>query len=305
MILVEDLAFAYSPKEPMILNGINFHIGKGEMVALIGQNGAGKSTLLRQLNGLSKPTKGKVTVAGLDTGAALVSEMAMHIGYLFQNPDHQIFCQTVKDEIEFGMKNIGLSAGEMTRRTEKTAALLGLDGKMEVHPFNLSRGERQRVALAGVLAVEPEVLVLDEPTTGQDYVECVEIMNIVRDANKSGTTVLMVSHDMEVVLDYADRTLLMLDGRIIDDGRTRNVLRRKAALERTGLKPPQIIELALTLGGCGGAAEDAADGGRSAGAYGGVDSNAAGNVYDDVYDVETMVCAIKTRLEEVAGRDRQ
>ena len=267
MIEVENLEFAYSPKEAMILNGISFRIEKGEMAALVGQNGAGKSTLLRQLNGLSKPTGGKVTVAGLDTRNTLVSAMAKHIGYLFQNPDHQIFCQTVRDEIEFGMKNIGMDADVIRERTAQTASLLGLAGKMDAHPFNLSRGERQRVALAGVLAIEPEVLVLDEPTTGQDYKECIEIMEIVRDINRKGATVLMVSHDMEVVLDYAQRVLLMLDGRIIDDGRARDVLRRKSALEKTGLRPPQIIDVALVLSGA----------------------------FDDVYDVDTMVEAVKIK----------
>ncbi|MCL2082011.1 MAG: energy-coupling factor ABC transporter ATP-binding protein [Oscillospiraceae bacterium] len=268
MIVVEGLEYTYSPKTPNTLKGINFTINQGEMVAVIGQNGAGKSTLLRQLNGLAKPTKGKVTVAGIDTKNTPVSVLAKHIGYLFQNPDHQIFCQTVGKEIEFGMRNIGMPEDEIKLRSEKTAALLSLSGKMEDHPFNLSRGERQRAALAGVLAVAPEVLVLDEPTTGQDYRECIEIMDIVTAANKKGTTVLMVSHDMEIVLDYAQRTIMMCDGRIVEDGRTTEVLRKAEKLAGTGLKPPQIIELALSLGG-----------------------------YDDAYDVDTMVEAIKGKMK--------
>jgi len=264
MILVEGLEFAYSTREPLILKGIDLSIERGEMVALIGQNGSGKTTLLRQLNGLSKPTKGKVTVAGLDTRKTRVSEMAKHIGYLFQNPDHQIFCQTVGEEIEFGMRNIGLHEGEIKERAIETAKLLGLSEKMKTHPFTLSRGERQRTALAGVLAVQPEVLVLDEPTTGQDYRECVKIMDIVTDLNKKGVTVLMVSHDMEVVCDYTERAVMLYDGRVIGDGKTIDVLWRKEELARTGLKPPQIIDLAITLGG-----------------------------YDGVYSVETMYEAIK------------
>ena len=267
MITIENLEYAYSLHEPTILKDINLHIECGEIVAVIGQNGAGKSTLLRQLNGLSKPTKGKVTVAGLDTRNTPISKMAKHIGYLFQNPDHQIFCQTVRAEIEFGMRNIGMTENEIKERTEKIASLLDLADKFQSHPFTLSRGERQRTALAGVIAMEPEVLVLDEPTTGQDYRECVKIMDIVADMNKKGTTVLMVSHDMEVVCDYAERTILLFDGRIIGDGKTLDILRRENELARTGLKPPQIIELALTLEG-----------------------------YDNAYSVDTMFDEIKRKI---------
>ena len=267
MIRIENLEFSYSPRGPMMLKGIDLSIERGEMAAVIGQNGSGKTTLLRQLNGLSRPTKGKVVVAGLDTRKTRVSEMAKHIGYLFQNPDHQIFCQTVAEEIEFGMRNIGLPGEEIKDRAYDTAALLGLLDKMQVHPFSLSRGERQRTALAGVLAVRPEVLVLDEPTTGQDYRECVKIMDIVTDLNKTGVTVLMVSHDMEVVCDYTERAIVLHDGRVIDDGKTADVLRRKEELAKTGLKPPQMIDVALTLGG-----------------------------YESVYSVETMFEAIMRKV---------
>jgi energy-coupling factor transport system ATP-binding protein len=233
------------------------------MVAVVGQNGAGKSTLLKQLNGLIKPTGGRVCVAGLDTQSTPVSEMAKHIGYLFQNPDHQIFCQTVGEEIAFGMKNIGVPLDEIAERTQRIASLLDLSDKLTAHPFTLSRGDRQRTALAGVLAVEPKVLVLDEPTTGQDYSECIKIMEIVSGIHQKGATVLMVSHDMEIVSDYAQRVILMCDGRVTGDGKAMDILRMKDELAVTGLKPPQMIELALSLTG-----------------------------YDDVYSVETMYEAI-------------
>ena len=267
MIQVENLEFSYSLRDPMTLKGINLSINRGEMVALVGQNGSGKTTLLRQLNGLSKPTKGSVIVSGFDTRKTRVSEMAKHIGYLFQNPDHQIFCQSVAEEIEFGMRNLGLPDDEILDRTHVTAALLGLSDKMHIHPFTISRGERQRTALAGVLAVSPEVLVLDEPTTGQDYRECVRIMDIVTDLNKKGVTVVMVSHDMEVVLDYTERAVMLYDGQVIGDGKTVDILWLKDELARTGLKPPQIIDVALTLGG-----------------------------YEGVYSVDTMYEAIKEKL---------
>ena len=267
MIRILNLEYAYSPAEPATLKGINLNIDHGEMVAVAGQNGSGKSTLLRLLNGLSKPTKGSVIVAGLDTRNTPVSKMTIHIGYLFQNPDHQIFCQTVEDEIAFGMRNIGIPEEEIKERTEKTAEMLDLNDKLQAHPFTLSRGERQRTALAGVLAIEPEVLVLDEPTTGQDYRECVKIMDLITGINEKGTTVIMVSHDMEVVLDYTQRVILLCDGMIIGDGKARDILRQKDKLARTGLKPPQIIELSLQLDG-----------------------------YEQAHDVDTMVGIIKSKL---------
>ena len=248
MIHIEDLEFQYSPRDPLTLKGINLSIERGEMVALVGQNGSGKTTLLRQLNGLSKPTRGKVVVAGLDTRENRVSEMAKHIGYLFQNPDHQIFCQTVGEEIEFGMRNLGFPEEEIRDRAYETAMMLDIENKMQEHPFAMSRGERQRTALAGVLAVKPQVLILDEPTTGQDYRECVKIMDIVTDLNKQGVTVLMVSHDMEVVVDYTKRAILLYDGQVIGDGNTLDVLRQKEELARTGLMPPQMIDVSISLG---------------------------------------------------------
>lgn len=271
MISINNLDYRYDKKAPLILNQINLEIEKGEFVAIIGQNGAGKTTLLKQLNGLLKPASGNVVINGLDTGKTKTSEMAKHIGYLFQNPDHQIFCNTVYDEIRFGLLNIKCDSSEIDDRIRKIAVLLGLQDKLTKNPFTLSRGERQRVALASVLVLETEILVLDEPTTGQDYRECIEIMDIVKALNDQGKTIIMVSHDIEVVGDYAKRAVILQNGRILEDGGTREVLYKEESLRLAGLEPPQIILLALRFG----------------------------NLFKDICSIEEMFEAVKSGAKNV------
>ncbi|PHV69194.1 energy-coupling factor ABC transporter ATP-binding protein [Sporanaerobium hydrogeniformans] len=251
MIGLENLTYQYNVKSPMILKGIDLQIARGEFVALVGQNGAGKTTLLRLLNGLQKPTDGRVLVNGKDTRETKTSEMAQTIGYLFQNPNHQIFCKTVYDEIAFGLKERKKEKSgirQMDKKIQEIAELLGLQEILQTSPFHLSKGEKQRVALASILALETDILVLDEPTTGQDYKECMEIMAVVKKLNEEGTTVIMVSHDMEVVLDFAKRVVILHNGKVLEDGRTSSVLFKKESLEVAGLKPPQLFEVMLRLG---------------------------------------------------------
>lgn len=248
MISIRNLSYRYNKKAPLVLDSISLEIGRGEFVALVGQNGAGKTTLLKQLNGLLKPSSGSVTINGLDTATVKTSELACHIGFLFQNPDHQIFCGTVYDEIRFGLVNTRRQQELIDGRIRRIAGLLGLEGMLDRNPFTLSKGERQRVALASVLALETEILVLDEPTTGQDYKECVEIMEIVKSLNQQGKTIIMVSHDMEVVVDYCERTIVLHNGRVLEDDDTGIVLRKTESLGMAGLEPPQIIQLAQRFG---------------------------------------------------------
>jgi len=249
LIKIENLVYSYSKKSPIILNGINLEINKGELVALVGQNGAGKSTLLKQLNGLLKPTSGRVIVNSNDTQRVKTSRMAQSIGYLFQNPDHQIFSDNVYDEIAFALKNFGCDKQTIDSEVSRIAEKLSITHLLSKSAFSLSKGEKQRLALASILVLNTPVLVLDEPTTGQDYKECMEIMSIVRELNESGTTVIMVSHDMEVVSDFAKRTIILYDGKIIEDGATSEILKKRESLKMAGLTPPQIYELALRLGG--------------------------------------------------------
>lgn len=244
MIKLSNVCFAYDKKN--ILDNINFTIKKGEFVAIVGRNGAGKTTLMKLFNGLLKPNLGNVTIEGLDTKATKTSELAKHVGFLFQNPDRQICQNTVKNEIIFGLKCIYSDKKEIDKRCRDTITRFGLYGEKD--PFSLSRGERQKVALASVVALSPKVLVLDEPTTGLDYKECMHIMNIIKELNENGTTVIMVCHDMELVADFAQRVIVLGEGNLMADGSCKEVMVNSNVLESASLAPPQIAELAIRLG---------------------------------------------------------
>ena len=248
MIRLENVTFAYPEQGPSVVN-VSFHAEKGEFIAILGANGAGKTTTVRLIDGLIKPTGGKVLIQGADTATSPVSERARRVGFLFQNPDRQICRNTVREEILFGLKTVrgDESEEDLNRRCEETLQDFGFTGDEE--PFALSRGERQRVALASILAVEPEILILDEPTTGLDYRECCHIMDRIRKMNEEQqVTVIMVCHDMEVVLDYAQRALVMAGGKLLADGPVREIFRNAALMEKASILPPQMIGLSLRLG---------------------------------------------------------
>ena len=247
MIECDSVRFGYGkPKDAELIHGISLSIEDGEFVALTGENGAGKSTFSKLLAGILKPSDGKICVNGIDTKKAKNSMLAKTTGFLFQNPDRQLCTYTVRDEIAFGQK--ALKSGteeEISKRTEKIIERFGFNP--DEAPFSLSRGQRQRLALASIIAVEPKVMILDEPTTGLDYKECMEIMSAVKELNKNGTTVIMVCHDMELVLDFARRMIVLADGKIEADGKTLEIMRRKEILQKTCLLSPQIIQIALEL----------------------------------------------------------
>lgn len=243
MISVRNVSFGYERGEN-ILKNLEFTIKKGEFVALIGENGAGKTTLLKHLNGLLKPSTGSIFINSLNAARTKTSVLAKHIGFLFQNPDHQIFCSTVWDEVAFGLKNVGVSVNEIEDRVRKSAKMVGIEPLLRSNPFCLSKGQRQRVALASILAMETEILVLDEPTTGQDYNEGIEVMEIIRQLNHKGKTVIIVTHDMELVARYAKRVIILQNGKIVEDGPTKHVMSKVEKLELSNLQPPQIFELA-------------------------------------------------------------
>ena len=247
LIKIENLSYAYNGGRPVLKN-ISMEIGKGECVAIIGQNGAGKTTLAKHLNGLHKPSSGKVYVGGRDSNPLKVSELARTVGYVFQNPDHQIFHDTVGREVAFGLKNLGLPAGQIKERVDEALAEVGLTGYYQTYPFNLSKGQRQRVALASVLAMRTEAIVLDEPTAGQDYRESKQIMEMVRKLNEAGHTILFITHDMSLVARYAKRVIVLCQGEVLIDGEVRSVFARPELLKETYLNPPQITALAQSLG---------------------------------------------------------
>ena len=248
MILLENVSFGYGDDSSTVRD-ISFHIERGEFAAILGANGAGKTTTAKLIDGLLKPTKGRVLINGLDTAKTRVSERARHVGYLFQNPDRQICKNTVREEIAFGLTAVWQNAGEeaIARRVDEVLESFGFSGDEE--PFSLSRGERQRVALASVIAIRPEIMILDEPTTGLDYRECTHIMDTIKTMNEEQkTTVVMVCHDMEVVASYATRALVMAGGHLLGDGPVKTIFRDQELLKRASLLPPQIVELALRLG---------------------------------------------------------
>lgn len=247
MIECDSVRFGYGKtKDDELIHGISLSIEGGEFVALTGENGAGKSTFSKLLAGILKPSNGKISVNGIDTKKAKNSVLAKNTGFLFQNPDRQLCTYTVRDEIAFGQKALKTGTEEeISKRTEKIIERFGFNP--DEAPFSLSRGQRQRLALASIIAVEPKVMILDEPTTGLDYKECMEIMSAVKELNKNGTTVIMVCHDMELVLDFARRMIVLADGKIEADGKTLEIMRSKEILQKASLLPPQIIQIALEL----------------------------------------------------------
>lgn len=247
MIEYDSVRFGYGKtKDAELIHGISLSIEDGEFVALTGENGAGKSTFSKLLAGILKPSDGKICVNGIDTKKAKNSMLAKTTGFLFQNPDRQLCTYTVRDEIAFGQKALKTGTEEeISKRTEKIIERFGFNP--DEAPFSLSRGQRQRLALASIIAVEPKVMILDEPTTGLDYKECMEIMSAVKELNKNGTTVIMVCHDMELVLDFARRMIVLADGKIEADGKTLEIMRSKEILQKACLLPPQIIQIALEL----------------------------------------------------------
>lgn len=213
IIVIERLAHAYGGHEA--LRGLDLVVYPGEFVAIIGDNGSGKTTLIKHLNGLLRPTSGSVTVRGLDTRVAPINELARHVGLVFQNPDTMLFEETVAEEVQFGPENLAVS--NVADRVLRALDEVGLSAQRGTYPRSLSRGERQRLAVACIVAMEPEVIVLDEPTTGLDVPESRRIMELASRLRDEGKTIVMVTHNMRIVEDYADRIVLLEHGELVAD----------------------------------------------------------------------------------------
>jgi energy-coupling factor transport system ATP-binding protein len=242
---VENLVYRY-PDGTLALRDVNFTLGEGDFVALIGQNGSGKTTVSKCLNGLFKPTEGQVVVDGLDTRTTSITKMAVRVGYVFQNPDHQLFNSNVWDEIAYGPRNVQFSEEEVEARVEEATQVVGLDPEyFDQHPFFLPKGLRQRVAIASILALRPKVIIVDEPTTGQDVRQSLEIMNfLTRLHEERGHIIVIITHDMPIVARYAKRIILLGEGQVLLDGPTAEVFARPDVLAETFVEPPQITQLA-------------------------------------------------------------
>ncbi|CAN7377268.1 ABC transporter ATP-binding protein [Microbacterium sp. LjRoot45] len=243
----DDVRFRY-PSGTEALRGVSLSIAAGERVAIVGQNGAGKTTLVRHLNRIFVPTSGTVTVGDRPTSGSTIAQMAALVGYVFQNPDEQIFARTVVADVMFGPRNLG--AGEEEARERALAALttVGLADQADAHPHQLSLSERKRVALAGVLAMRTPVLVLDEPTTGQDARGVEMIARVVAEVSAEGRTVVAITHDMDFCVEHFDRVIVMTQGEVRADGAPEQVFGRGDVIEAARVEPPQLMRLAARLG---------------------------------------------------------
>lgn len=247
LIEVNDVHYQYD-KSKEALKGVSFDIYEGDYVALIGQNGAGKTTLAKHFNSLFKPTSGRILVCGKDTRNEEPNTLAEQIGYVFQNPDNQIFSTSVYKEMEYGLKALKLSEEEMSKRIHEIAKLLDIEKVLEEHPFSLGKGERQRVAVASILVLKPKILVVDEPTTGQDWDGIQNMMKLIDELHANGTTIVMITHDMDVVATHANRVIVMAKGSMVADGSVRDVFKQEKALKDAYVARPQIPELSERLG---------------------------------------------------------
>jgi energy-coupling factor transport system ATP-binding protein len=246
-IQVEAVSYTY-PGGVAALRGVSLHIAAGEKVAIIGQNGAGKTTLVRHLNGLLLPGAGRVTVGGWDTRQHPVSRLAARVGYVFQNPDDQLFKTSVWAEATFGPQNLGWPRERVEERARLALEEVGLWDARDTHPHDLSLGQRKNVALAAVLAMDTPIVVLDEPTTGQDYAGQALLGRVAASLHAAGKTVIAITHDIDFCAENFARVVVMGEGRVLVDGPARQALAQQELLASTGVEPPQVLRLADRLG---------------------------------------------------------
>jgi energy-coupling factor transport system ATP-binding protein len=246
VIECEDLEYAYPGNVPA-LSGINLSIRRKEIVAIVGQNGGGKTTLAKHLNGLLLPGKGRVSVRGLPTTDQTLFELGKTVAYVFQNPDHQIFSETVFDEVAFGLRQRRMKDREIRQRAEQALASVGLSGFEHEDPFTLTKSGRKRVAVASVLALKPDVLILDEPTTGLDYSEQRSMMEMVKNLNEQGCTIIFITHHMWIVAEYAHRVLVLKEGQVLMEGTPREIFARQR-LADASLSAPSVTAFSTALG---------------------------------------------------------
>ena len=254
ILKIENVNYIYSagtPFEHKALDNVNFSVERGEFIGIIGHTGSGKSTLMQHLNGLLKPTSGKVILDGQDiwSDKKLTRQARFRVGLVFQYPEYQLFEETVYKDIAFGPKNMGLDEKEVDRRVREAAGFVGLtEAQLEVSPFDLSGGQKRRVAIAGVIAMEPEVLILDEPTAGLDPCGRAEILGNIEAYRKAkNATIMMVSHSMEDVARLTDRLLVMNGSRLAMDGSPKEVFTHAQELLDMGLSIPQVTQVFLKL----------------------------------------------------------
>jgi energy-coupling factor transport system ATP-binding protein len=246
-IEVRDLHFTY-PTGLEALHGVSLAIDSGEQVAIVGQNGAGKTTLVRHFNGLLQPTSGSVWVGGWDTKKFSVARLASRVGYVFQNPDEQLFSKDVGTEVRFGPRNLGYAKEKVEELVERSLALTDLGEKTETNPYDLSPTWRKMVALASVIAMDTPIVIFDEPTTGQDAANIARIAHVIAELRKQGKTVVTITHDIDFCAENFERVIALSNGQVLLDGPAREVLGQEEVLARTYVDPPQLTRLGKRLG---------------------------------------------------------
>jgi energy-coupling factor transporter ATP-binding protein EcfA2 len=245
-VVFEDVRFSYQDGTE-VLRGIDLTLKRCEFIAMIGPNGSGKTTLLSCLIGLIKPDKGRVMIDGQDIRNLGVAVLAREVGYLFQNPDYQLFADTVFEEVAFGLRTRSMPAEEIDKKVAIALDMMELTEYRDRHPHSLSLGERQRLAVASILSLEPDILVLDEPTTGQDRGHLSKFLHKMKKLNHAGKTIILITHDMSIAAAYADRTVIMKEGNILIDDSTRQVFSLSDVLEQASIEPPIVTKLSHQL----------------------------------------------------------
>lgn len=246
IIDVQGLTHTY-PNGVVALKNVSLQIHAGEFVAFIGQNGSGKTTVTKHFVGLLRPTTGKVYVYGQDTAKAKITDLARKVGYVFQNADDQIFCSSVEEEVVYGLKNIKLPKDEIQEALHRSLAALGIEHLRKLHPLSLSWGDRQKVAIASVLAIGPEILILDEPTTGQDLRGGYEILETCQRLHEQGKTIIIVTHQMELVAEFCQRAYLMYQGEILTQGNVEELFADEVTLRKSHIVAPQITRFSVAM----------------------------------------------------------
>jgi energy-coupling factor transport system ATP-binding protein len=246
-IEIKDLRFTY-PTGPEALSGISLKIEAGEQVAIVGQNGAGKTTLVRHFNGLLQPTGGSVLIGDWDTKKHPVSKLASRVGYVFQNPDEQLFSKDVVTEVRFGPRNLGYPKDKVDELVGQALSLTELNDKTETNPYDLSPTWRKMVALASVIAMDTPIVIFDEPTTGQDAATVARIANVIAELCKQGKTVVTITHDIDFCAENFARVIALSKGQVLLDGTTNEVLGQEEILAQTYVDPPQLTRLGKRLG---------------------------------------------------------
>jgi energy-coupling factor transport system ATP-binding protein len=247
LIKVTDARYVYSNGAVLALDGVSLEIPEGQSVGIVGQNGSGKTTLTKLLNGLLKPTSGGIVVDGKDTAKNSVQQMSSTVGYVFQNPNHQLFAPSVTAELAFGPTNLKLPPEEIAERIAHALEFFDIKQYAEMHPYRLSFPLRKLVGIASVFTMGPKVFVLDEPTTGQDHQTTKVINQLIHRLQDRGSTVICVSHDMPLLADVSERMIVMWNAKIIADGGAREVFGNTEVMERTHIAPPQVTQISLRL----------------------------------------------------------